>query len=247
MSISTQWRAVPCSRLIRSDGQRCKRRRHVPICWALAFWACAPAWAATDSPSAAKVFKNRCASCHGADGENPRLLRVFPDLPDFKDPNWQKVHTTTALKHVILHGGKDGMPGFEDDLDGVTAEQMVRYLRQFAPNRRKSPSGKAPAPPTPAEFYHDFCARCHGADGKNPQLHAVFPALPDFTSRNWQTSHPKSEMTKVILHGGTEGMPAFEGDLEGLDLSKLVRYLRAFARENEELNEEQMQEEKKGE
>ena len=199
----------------------------------IALWTCLPVRAAADPPSAAQVYKQRCASCHGADGENSPLLRVFPDLPNFKDPDWQKVHTSSTLKKVVLNGGKDGMPAFKNDLDGVSVEQMVKYIRQFAP-QKKSASGKPSPPPTPAEFYKDYCARCHGANGKNAQLHAVFPALPDFTNPKWQASHPMSEMKKVILHGGTEGMPAFEGDLQGLDLTELVRYLRAFAQKQEE-------------
>ncbi len=41
-------------------------------------------------------------------------------------------------------------------------------------------------------------------------------------------------MKKVILHGGTEGMPAFKGDLEGLDITTLTRYLRTFAQKHAE-------------
>ncbi len=137
------------SRQLRDGRWRWQHRRRVLIWWAVAFWACAPVWAATDPPSAADVYKNRCASCHGVDGENPKLLRIFPDLPNFKDPNWQKVHTSTALRNVILHGGKDGMPGFENDLDGVTADQMVQYLRQFAPKKegRRRASRRLHRPP----------------------------------------------------------------------------------------------------
>ena len=235
MNALTQRQKTIRSRQLRDGGWLWKHRRRVLIWWAVAFWACAPAWAATDPPSAADVYKNRCASCHGVDGENPKLLVVFPDLPNFKDRNWQKVHTSTVLRNVILHGGKDGMPGFENDLDGVTTDQMVQYLRQFAPRRRESASGKPSAPPTAGRVLQGLLRavpwrQWHGT----PQLHVVFPALPDFTSPQWQAAHPMSEMKKVILHGGTEGMPAFEGDLEGLDITTLTRYLRTFAQKQEE-------------
>ena len=95
-------------------------------------FALTPRWASADPATAAQFYQSSCARCHGADGHNPRLVEVFPDLPDFASPKWQATHRYSELKRVILRGGKDGMPGYQEDLDGIKVKDLVQYLRQFA-------------------------------------------------------------------------------------------------------------------
>jgi len=189
----------------------------------------APARAAENPPTAAELYQNSCARCHGADGHNPRLQVVFPDLPDFTNAKWQAAHTAAEFKKVILNGGKDGMPAYRGDLQGLNPDKLVQYLRKFAQPAPADPA-KAPLPPTVAEFFQNYCARCHGVDGHNPALQEVFPDLPDFTNAKWQAAHTAAEFKKVILHGGKDGMPAYQGDLQTITAGELVQYLRGFAR-----------------
>ena len=208
-----------------------------------------PTWAFADSPTAAQVYEHRCANCHGFHGRNPQLLRIFPDLPDFTNPQWQAAHTMTQLKDVILHG-KGAMPGYQGDLDGLPAGDLVRYLRTFA-QKGLSSSAKAPStsnprapvarasssphrldPPTVEQFYQTRCAGCHGANGRNPRLLRIFPDLPDFTNPQWQAAHTMTQLKDAILHG-KGAMPGYQGDLDGLRVSDLVQYLRTFAQKGQ--------------
>jgi len=117
----------------RIGGDR-RRRLRTALVWTAGslLLLSAPARAAENPPTAAELYQNSCARCHGADGHNPRLQVVFPDLPDFTNAKWQAAHTAAEFKKVILHGGKDGMPAYQGDLQTITAGELVQYLRGFA-------------------------------------------------------------------------------------------------------------------
>jgi mono/diheme cytochrome c family protein len=185
--------------------------------------------AVADPPSAAQFYQSHCANCHGANGRNPALQKIFPDMPDFTNSRWQAAHTKADLVSVILHG-REAMPAYQGDLGGLRAGQLVEYLRKFAP-KGKAGSPKAAAsgdPSSAAQFYQSHCANCHGANGRNPALQKIFPDIPDFTNSQWQAAHTKAGLVSVILHG-REAMPAYQGDLGGLRAGQLVEYLRKFA------------------
>ena len=201
-----------------------------------------PGVSAAPPATAAQLYQTNCARCHGADGHNPRLLGVFPDLPDFTSPKWQVTHPASELKKVILYGGKDGMPGYHDELGVVKVGDVIRYVRTLAPKEQagsaKAPvslDGKvsvaktafapSPAPPAVRAVLSEQLARCHGTAGRNPQMAEVFPDLPDFTSAKWQATHPASELKRVILHG-KGAMPGYQGDLDGINVKELVQHLR---------------------
>jgi mono/diheme cytochrome c family protein len=228
--------------------QECRKSRtsRQAAIWLLGMLlGCASAWA-SDPPTPRQFYQSRCANCHGADGRGTRLRIVFPAIPDFTNPEWQAVHTKAQLKKILLRG-KGAMPGYQGDLDGLTAEEIIRYLRKFAP---KDPSDSAKTypssnphgsaigdesrsadadPPTATRrFYQQHCANCHGADGRGARLRIVFPAIPDFTSSEWQAVHTKAQQEKIILQG-KGAMPAYKGDLDGLTADEIIRYLRTFA------------------
>jgi len=86
---------------------------------------------AADPPPVAQFYQQHCASCHGANGRNPQLQKIFPDMPDFTNAPWQAAHTKADLSEAILNG-QDAMPAYKGDLGGLTAGQLVEYLRTFA-------------------------------------------------------------------------------------------------------------------
>ncbi len=197
-----------------------------------------------DKLPVAQFYQKYCASCHGADGNNPRLTKIFPDLPDFADPSWEATHTKVELTQSILHG-KGAMPAYKGDLGGHSPAELIDYLREFSRKQSSngSQSGSASDPPKAgavdpppaagtrlpvAKFFQRYCASCHGPHGKNPKLAKIFPDLPDFTETNWESTHTKAELTKSILNG-KGAMPAYRGDLRGHTASELIDYLRGLS------------------
>lgn len=90
------------------------------------------------SVEAAKIFVQRCVSCHGqlGKGDGPASAALTPKPRNFTSEEWQKSITDEALEKIIVYGGaavgkSAAMPG-NPDLDGKKA--VVTALRQYVRN-----------------------------------------------------------------------------------------------------------------
>lgn len=90
-----------------------------------------------------------CAHCHGDDALGT------DDGPEVRHPN------ADYLRWIVREGRMDhpdfpeGMPAVPDEcLTDAMIEEIITFLDSF------------PEPTTGAELYADYCANCHGADGK---------------------------------------------------------------------------------
>jgi mono/diheme cytochrome c family protein len=54
------------------------------------------------------------------------------------------------------------------------------------------------------------------------------PAVPDFTSRAWQSGHDSAQLSVSILEGKGALMPPWRGKLSTGQARDLVAYVRAF-------------------
>ncbi len=86
-----------------------------------------------------RVWKAKCASCHGSDGkadtEKGRKLKVA----DYTTQEWQAAKKDEDLKKAILDGvklEKDGvkqeMDGYKGELKPGEADALVAYIRALA-------------------------------------------------------------------------------------------------------------------
>ncbi len=101
------------------------------------------------APAASGLFRQLCASCHGADGRASRGRRSHPDIPDFTQPAWHARRSNARLLTSILEGKGDEMPSFNGQLSRAQARELVAYLRTFADQ------GRAPEQNS-AEFEKEF-------------------------------------------------------------------------------------------
>jgi mono/diheme cytochrome c family protein len=79
-----------------------------------------------------------------------------------------------------------------------------------------------------ADYFNGNCMACHGNDGKGSVVRGAMPAIPDFTSPAWQTSHGNSQMSVSILEGKGVLMPAWRGRVSPELAADLVAYVRKF-------------------
>jgi mono/diheme cytochrome c family protein len=77
--------------------------------------------------SAAAVYKQRCAGCHGPDGSGQTAMGRSFKLRAFSSPEVQQM-TDTQLYDVIAKG-KGKMPGYEKSLGSATVKELVAYVR----------------------------------------------------------------------------------------------------------------------
>lgn len=83
-----------------------------------------------------RLWKAKCASCHGADGKGQTDQGKKMGVSDYTAPGWQKEHTDAAIEKSIADGVtrvKDGkkqeMEPFKEKLDAAQISALVAFIR----------------------------------------------------------------------------------------------------------------------
>ena len=85
-----------------------------------------PAAVAAD---AAAIFKKKCATCHGKQGE-PNKVFAKQGVRSFKDAEWQEATKDAQLEESIRKGKKGTMmASFEKQLSDEEITALVAYIR----------------------------------------------------------------------------------------------------------------------
>ncbi len=82
-----------------------------------------------------KIFKNECQKCHERDGKGTKRGKNL-GVPNFTDAKWQTSVTDEQLINSITNGKKK-MPKQEGRLSPEEIKAMVKYIRFFAPKRKR--------------------------------------------------------------------------------------------------------------
>ncbi len=82
----------------------------------------------TPASTAAALFSNNCARCHGPDGKGIKSSGT----PNFTDPAFQKSMSPSAMETVIRNG-KGNMPAWSGKLNDEQISSLVTYVRSLAP------------------------------------------------------------------------------------------------------------------
>lgn len=92
-----------------------------------------------DMDKAQLIFNERCAACHGTDGngKGPASAALNPKPRNYRDKDWQTSVTDEQLRKTILLGGAGVgkspiMPGSPDlDEKPEVVEGLVKIVRKF--------------------------------------------------------------------------------------------------------------------
>ncbi len=156
--------------------------------------------------SAAGIFSRNCAACHGPEGAGQANL--FPNLTDAA---WQWGGTPEAIAQSIRQGRQASMPAWDAVISATDQQALASFVADF--NVAADHPGKA--------LYGQFCAACHGPDGKgNPALGA-----PDLTDDAWLYGPDEAAILRSIAAGRNGEMPAFGDRLDEVQLRLLVAWL----------------------
>ncbi len=149
----------------------------------------------------ALVFSQTCAECHGPDasgGAGP-ALRASP--------------LTDAELVSVISNGRGAMPGFSALLDSAAIHAVVAYV-----DAARAAFGTQANTPQDAvlgrQVYVVTCAACHGLTGGG----GLGPSLAniDLTA---------NEVISRVFGGHPEGMPAYEGVLDALQVKEVAQYV----------------------
>ena len=76
-----------------------------------------------------KIFRSKCALCHGADGAGKTAMGKQLQAANLGSKDVQKRPNAELRK--IIHDGKSNMPPFADQLSGAEIDQVIEYVRHF--------------------------------------------------------------------------------------------------------------------
>jgi len=140
--------------------------------------------------SAADIYKNICAQCHGQNGEG----KTGPAINDLSDD------TDQAIYDVISQGTRNSnMIGFGSILSESQIQGLVAIIRQFPPPQTSA----QPTPtsqPTPGvvtfeanilPLFQQYCAMCHGT-------------LGGWDSTSYQAVMTSGDHAPVVIRGNVD-------------------------------------------
>jgi mono/diheme cytochrome c family protein len=175
----------------------------------------------------AQLFRQNCSACHGEDGRGTLMRKGLPNIPDFTDLAWQVAQTEMALVNQIDYGSLPLMPAFRYKLNRDEIVALAVYVRSF-PSRQ---AGR-PAPLTylsPVQVYQTYCFACHDTTGRGvPFWRKLAPALPNFTSADWQASRTDKELAQSIMVGKGNFMLRMSDKLGAAKVQEMVALVREF-------------------
>ena len=84
--------------------------------------------------------------------------------------------------------------------------------------------------PHPSELFKQYCAKCHGEDGKGQTPQGKKLSARDFTDAEWQAEETDAEFIEAVTEG-KDDMPPFGKKLTREQIESLVKHdVRGFAK-----------------
>jgi cytochrome c oxidase cbb3-type subunit III len=203
------------------------------------------AGAAGDALVGRKLYMTHCYTCHGVTGrgDGPAAARLQPKPRNLTDDAYISSKTDQDLYNVISGGSaaihrSSGMPDWKTIFYPERIWDLVAYLRTL--HRPRDVAEQHLVQPgnieTGQRIYADYCAVCHGKEGKGDgPIVAMFGPKPfAFTDKAGMASRRDLDLYFAIFGGGeavgqSAFMPAWGGLLKESDISDVIAYIRTLA------------------
>jgi mono/diheme cytochrome c family protein len=108
------------------------------LAFLVAFCVCGSATAQPPDKKIERLWKSKCASCHGADGKGDTDQGKKMKIGNMATASFQKGKTDAQLTDAILNGvktEKDGvkkeMDPYKDELSPEQVKALVQFIRAF--------------------------------------------------------------------------------------------------------------------
>ena len=75
-----------------------------------------------------KVYADRCARCHGSDGQGHTPMGQTVEPPDLSDPAWKRGRTDAQMRASVANG-RGQMPAFKNKLSRQDIAASIAYVR----------------------------------------------------------------------------------------------------------------------
>ncbi|GJL98339.1 MAG: Cbb3-type cytochrome c oxidase subunit FixP [Methyloligella sp.] len=171
--------------------------------------------------SAAVLYKDHCAVCHGRD------LKGQTNFPNLRDKHWLWSGELNEVEATIKYGINSGhdeeriseMLGFEssETLNAAQIADVVHYvlsLSHQAHDAESSAKGEV--------IFKEQCVSCHGEKGEG----GLSVGAPSLSDRSWIYGNTSKAIHETISKGRKGVMPAWDQRLSPTDIRKLTLYLK---------------------
>jgi cytochrome c oxidase cbb3-type subunit 3 len=75
-----------------------------------------------------EVYADKCARCHGSDGQGRTRMGETVEAPDLSDPAWQKARGDARMIASVANG-RGQMPAFKKRLSRQDIAASIAYVR----------------------------------------------------------------------------------------------------------------------
>jgi cytochrome c oxidase cbb3-type subunit 3 len=166
------------------------------------------------------LYARNCSGCHGAEGKGGAAIGIG-------DPVYLAIADDATIKRVTADGvAGTSMPAFAQHSGGMLADGQIEIIVRGIRSRWAKPDvlHEVAAPPYAAEVpgdskrgaivYNNYCASCHGADGRgSKQAGSIVDGsyLALVSDQNLRTT--------VIVGRPELGAPDWRGDTPGRPMS----------------------------
>lgn len=195
----------------------------------------APSSALTKSFEGRKLYMQYCLVCHGENGKgNGPLATKLKKSPANLTASTQMEKETDLELFRSIESGKtheavlDGMPSWGTVLPVPSIQALVSYVRFL--HRSKHPL--LADPEAGRVVYANYCASCHGVDGKgNGVMTKILPIKPaDHTNATKMDKLSNDALLKVVRDGGSDSlMPGWKNVLSESEIKAVISYIRLLS------------------
>ena len=162
-----------------------------------------------------EVYVERCEECHGAFGHPGKQLPAGVKAPrDLSDPAYQASVSDRDLQALVRHGRKE-MPALVPRVTREETRQLTAFVRLLSPGY---------------QLYTQYCAACHGDDGRGPGPLADGIRRPKVKfDRNFLINVDPEELRASVWHMVGEEkptMPHYRSIITEAQAAAIIDYLK---------------------
>ena len=161
-----------------------------------------------------RLFATYCTTCHGSDA------RGATGFPNLRDSEWLYGGDPKSIETTILNGRSGAMPAWGAVLSKADIFNTAEYVRTL--------SGLSADPEIAAQghkIFGQYCAACHGADGKGNRLLGA----PDLSNDIWLYGGSQETIIASITHGRNGHMPPHKEFLGQAKVHLLAAYIYSLS------------------
>ena len=210
-----------------------------------------------DVPTGERIYRQRCAVCHGPDGQGngPAAPSLIPRPRDFTQGQYKYKSTPPGqppseadLIHTVAHGLQaSAMPYWKDLLTETEIREVVSFIKSLAkPSHHPSPASfpitrRVPSTAESVErgqvlYTHHGCNACHGPKGRGGlslKDAKGYPVISRDLTAPWTFrggSDPQQIWLRISTGLAPSPMPAFDKTMTPEERWDVVNYVLSLAR-----------------